>query len=168
LEDGVGINQINKRICQTLHFFWIWIYYIAYANTPAKPWLMDSTIGPDRGVYGWVLFGFISWLFFTILIILTYFRRKIWELFYWTHMPLAFLGIIFASLHHYHCILFMIPPLILLSIDYLIRFIKSNFISKCKKVKVFREDCSYIEIESFLTRSIEPGQYVFLNIPKIR
>jgi ferric-chelate reductase len=87
-------------VCMCLHFILICVDN-GIRMTPAYPWSLNYTTG-SAGSFGFVVFGFIAWVCFTFMIALTLVRRRSWELFQSTHLIFGTLGIIAASIHHYH------------------------------------------------------------------
>jgi ferric-chelate reductase len=156
-------------VCMCLHFIFICIYN-GIRETPAYPWTDNYTAGLagiyGPGNYGFVFAGFVSWIFFTIQILLTNIRRDWWNLFAYTHLILAVLGIVFASIHHYHTLIHLAPSIFLYFVDYVIRKIMFLIPAEVLSIKPMAGGITRLEIKSFLARFSKPGDYVFIYFPQ--
>ena len=161
--------SIWAYICMCLHFIFICIYN-GVRETPTYPWSTNYTSGLagvyGAGEYGFVFMGFISWIFFTLLILVTWIRRSFWNLFAYSHLILAVLSIIFASIHHYYCIFHLLPSIFLYTIDYTIRKIMFLIPAEVESIKPMAGGITKLEIKSLLARFAQPGQYVFIYFPQ--
>jgi ferric-chelate reductase len=156
-------------VCMCVHFVFMAIYN-GIRNTPAYPWSTNYTAGLSGvygpGNYGFVFCGFVSWIFFTLQVLIVTVRRQFWNFFAYSHLILAIISIVFASIHHYHVLLHFAPSLFLYFVDYLIRKISFLIPAEILSIKPMAGGITRIEIKSLLARFAKPGQYVFIYFPQ--
>ena len=99
-----------------------------------------------------------------------YFRRKYFEVFYYTHLVVGFIFISATLWHATQSWRYLIPPLILYTFDRCMRFFNSIQIGNIDILKELNDETTLISfsLNSFHDRiSYQCGQYYFINIPKI-
>ncbi|KAJ3021718.1 UNVERIFIED_CONTAM: hypothetical protein HDU68_009498 [Siphonaria sp. JEL0065] len=108
---------------------------------------------------------------FTILLIvvctsLSYVRRKWYNVFYFTHV-LVFVFILFAYFHASNCVFFLLPGLILYSIDGIVR-LSTRFSSDVVSSVQF-EECGYVTFTVATKKAAfaKPGQFMRVCIPSV-
>ena len=97
-------------------------------------------------------------------------RRRVFELFWYVHIPLFVSTVVFAALHSVYARYYLIGPVALYAVDWLLRF--SN---TARSVAVVESAVLTDAAESWrvgrltLTAAMKPkaGQYVFLNLPAV-
>ncbi|KAJ3157577.1 hypothetical protein HDU86_003229 [Geranomyces michiganensis] len=95
-------------------------------------------------------------------------RRKFWEAFYYMHVSLFFVAFILVNRHTDYALAYTLPPLILWSIDRIVRFargwLRPVTIHACSDPG---SDVTRIVVRQnpFWGRAYNAGQYVFLNVP---
>lgn len=107
----------------------------------------------------------VLWRCFILLVIPTLLRRKTWELFQFSHLVFAPLGIIFASLHHSHFLILISISLILYLIDLIIRIIKFTVPVKLVSITPMGKITKLVLRAPHINS--RPGQYVFIWISSI-
>jgi NAD(P)H-flavin reductase len=114
------------------------------------------------------LFGVISSLLFIILGLLSIIviRKKMFEVFYYSHRILTICGVIFGILHYISTLYYLIPCLLLYFTD-LIRRVNITYksiYSKLKNIQEVENDTSYTLIHITIKNKIKtfPGCYFFL------
>ncbi|KAL9642779.1 hypothetical protein ABK040_009854 [Willaertia magna] len=155
----------------TAHFIAM-IVYFAQKDQVAFLWSLDSIYYP--------LFGFISWVCLTILVLFTFepIRRRFWELFQYSHIILALLTIGFAIAHGtgwINLLPYMAISLFLYFSDLICRFI-FGVVMPTHLVQLKYDEASGIVVCTFRKKinthlnigwKKEVGSYVFLYIPRI-
>lgn len=104
-------------------------------------------------------------IFLTCILSIPIIRKKCYELFYYSHRFLLFITIISLSFHYIICLYYVIPSLIIYTIDIIIRLINTKR-AIYSKIKVYD---SYIFIYLSLLKpiNINPGCYFFICSNKI-
>lgn len=152
-------------------YFTLCVHFILMATyngvrgAATYPWSTNYTT-TTSGAYGFVLAGFIAWCLMTLMIIMTFVRRWVWELFQISHLILGCLVISAASVHHYHVLLHMGIPIILWVVDIIFRILGLARPIKVESYKVI-EDCTILELKSTPNLWFKPGQYVFVWIANV-
>lgn len=113
-------------------------------------------------------------IFLTVFFSIPYFRKNIFELFYYSHKILCILTIISLSFHYIICLYYIIPSTLLYIIDLLFRTLntKSALYSNIETYN-FKDGSSYNLINLTLSKNIKinPGSYFFIccdNISKLQ
>jgi predicted ferric reductase len=105
-------------------------------------------------------------------------RRFAFEFFYFLHIPLFISAVVFACLHSLYVRYYLIAPLSLYGIDHVMRFFSSARPATIQGMNVYEDSRSIANGVSAGSRVTElvinaknfkytPGQYVFLNVPKL-
>ncbi|KAJ3078411.1 hypothetical protein HDU99_000598 [Rhizoclosmatium hyalinum] len=98
---------------------------------------------------------------------LDFFRRKFFNVFYYTHF-LVFVFVLFAYLHASNTIYYILPGLLMYTIDGFMR-LHSRFSPRDKVSNVIFEECGYITL-TFATKkaaATRPGQFMRVCFPEV-
>ena len=124
-----------------------------------------------------MLMGTLCTLFIILLSLLSIpiIRRKVFELFYYSHRIFAILIIVSMSLHYINCLFYIIPSLLLYLVDIICRLV---YINKSIYTKINNFYFSDLKINYILLTlkiqkkiNIKPGSYFFIccrNISKFQ
>jgi len=115
----------------------------------------------------WNLPGFIAGLIFVVqaLFAIWIVRRKVFELFMWTHM-LFIVALVFTSLHNFQAAIYIAPGFALWLIDVVLRIVSLS--RKTRLLSIRKHPGGIVEMQLQRKRfKFTPGQYVFLTVPAI-
>eukprot|EP01080_Neovahlkampfia_damariscottae_P010064 gene10064-2486_t len=153
-------------LCLIFHFIFMGIHF---RNDFLRIFSLEYTHGIQQFYqtdgFGFIVFGFASFVSCTIMLFVTIFRRWFFNTFYLFHILFSVSTIIFASLHHYYALIHMIIPIILYLFDFAIRKVKGVIPAKIVDIRDFGE-VTKLEISSPIMKKFSPGQYVFVTIPR--
>ena len=169
--------KFHKWLGRSTHFF-VTVHFLAMLienamiNNAAYLWSMSTINYP--------LLGFISWILLSILVMGTFepIRRKLWELFYGSHIILAVLVIGLSIAHGRGWITllpYMAASILLYLIDLLFRWV-FGFGIPTKVVGIsYNEDCSVTTVTfqkrflTFLNIGGKPGKgsFIFVYLPSV-
>ncbi|KAJ1554058.1 hypothetical protein HK096_005180 [Nowakowskiella sp. JEL0078] len=155
--------------------FWITIIHLlitmmASAMDPKPVYQLFFTISKDASIYGSLNYiyitGFISFFFLAIVIgtSLPYIRRNFFNTFYWTHF-LIFLSVAAAYIHASMSIFYMIPGLILYTMDVFIRIY--NSFTYTSIVSVVMEDSGLITLTAKFDEPVGPGEFMRVKLASV-
>ena len=108
------------------------------------------------------IWGLTAFYIFVLMAVLTLFRRRIFEVFSYSH-KLAMIGLLFAIFHNYTLIYYLIPGLLLYTIDYSIQCYRSIHSNSATLIPI--DD---IQITSFRIKKpfdYKAGQFIKICVP---
>jgi hypothetical protein len=108
------------------------------------------------------IWGLTAFYIFVLIAVLTLFRRKLFELFSYSH-KLAFVGLLFAIFHNYTLIYYLLPGLILYFVDYSIQCYRSCHIRQAKLFAIDEIQVTKLQIKKPF--DYKPGQFVKICVP---
>lgn len=114
------------------------------------------------------IMGIISSLsiLLTVLLSIPLIKKRIFELFYYSHRILSIITIITMSLHYISCLYYITPSIFLYLIDLIVRlfYIQKAIYTRIKNYQIEESDTTYIFLTLKLTKNIiiKPGSYFFI------